>query len=152
MPCIRIHTWCISTQEETKNVKVAHTIEGAMPKKVEASSEAGKRLVRARRAKGMTQVQLAEAIGSSQRAISHYETMAEFPPTAVLVELAKVLGVSADYILNLKTPKAAPALEFPDPKTKKLWKKFQHLQRLPEKDQRAVIRLINSLISVTKAA
>lgn len=76
---------------------------------------------------------LAEAVGSSQRAISHYETIAEFPPTGVLVQLAKVLGVSADYILNLKTPKAAPAMEFLDPKTKKLWKKFQQLQQLPEK-------------------
>lgn len=139
-------------QEKRGSLKEAHTMVGAMPKKVEASSEAGKRLVKARRAKGMTQVQLAEAIGSSQRAISHYETMAEFPPTAVLVEISKVLGVSADYILNLKTPKAAPAQEFQDPKVKRLWKKFQQLQKLPEKDQRAVIRLINSLLSVTKAA
>jgi hypothetical protein len=31
-----------------------------------------------------------------------------------------------------------------------LWKKFQQLLSLPEKDQRAVIRLINSLVG-TKA-
>lgn len=93
-------------------------------KKVEASSEAGKRLVKARRAKGMTQVQLAEAIGSSQRAISHYETMAEFPPTAVPVEISKISGVSADYILSLRTPKAAPAQEFQDPKVKGFGRSF----------------------------
>lgn len=32
-----------------------------------------------------------------------------------------------------------------DPETRRLWKKFQQVAELPEKDQRAVIRLINSL-------
>ncbi|MGK2859510.1 MAG: hypothetical protein ACSLFQ_20095 [Thermoanaerobaculia bacterium] len=35
-----------------------------------------------------------------------------------------------------------------DPETRRLWKKFQQVTELPEKDQRAVIRLINSLAGV----
>lgn len=85
-------------------------------------------------------------IGSSQRAISGYETVAEYPPTAVVVELAKVLKVSADELLGLKPPpKTARSKE--DPETRRLWKRFQQVLSLPEKDRRAVIRLVNSLVS-----
>jgi hypothetical protein len=62
----------------------------------------------------------------------------------VLVKIATVLKVSADELLGLKTPKQAPQPK-QDPETKRLWKRFQQLLALPEKDQRAVIRLINSL-------
>jgi hypothetical protein len=36
-----------------------------------------------------------------------------------------------------------------DPETRRLWKRFQMMAELPEKDQRAVIRLINSLVSLS---
>ena len=93
----------------------------------------------------MTQIELAERIGSTQRTISHYETIAEFPPTDVLVKLATFFKVSADDLLGLRPP-AHPPKPKESPETKRLWKKFQQLLTLPEKDQRAVIRLINSLV------
>jgi transcriptional regulator with XRE-family HTH domain len=115
-----------------------------MPKKVEASSEFGQRLVELRRARGLTQTQLAEAIGSSQRAISSYETVAEFPPAAVVVELARALHVTTDELFGLRPLR--PANGDDDPATRRLWKKFQQVAVLPEKDRRAVIRLVNSLV------
>ncbi len=119
---------------------------GSMPKKVRPSSAFGERLAELRAERGITQGQLAEMIGSSQRAISAYETVAEYPPTAVVVELAKVLKVSADELLGLKPPpKTARSKE--DPEVRRLWKKFQQVLALPEKDRRAVIRLVNSLVS-----
>ncbi|RMF58484.1 MAG: XRE family transcriptional regulator [Bacteroidetes bacterium] len=121
-----------------------------MPRKVEASSEFGRRLVEARKAQGLTQVQLAEAIGSSQRAISHYETVADFPPAAVIIQLASALHVSADELLGIQKQRAAQPRDLIDPKTRRLWKKFQQVMSLPEKDQRAVIRLINSLVAAQK--
>lgn len=126
------------------------TIAG-MPKKVPPSSEFGRRLTEARQKRGLTQVQLAELIGSTQRAVSRYETVADFPPTAVLLEIAKTLGVSADELLGLKTPKTTASPK-QDPETKRLWKKFQQVRSLPEKDQRAVIRLINSLVQTKQAS
>jgi transcriptional regulator with XRE-family HTH domain len=95
--------------------------------------------------RGLTQADLAKLLGSTQRNVSHYETVAEYPPTDVLVKIATVLKVSADQLLGLKTPKAPPKPK-EDPETKRLWKRFQQLLSLPEKDQRAVIRLINSLV------
>jgi hypothetical protein len=89
-------------------------------------------------------------IGSSQRAISAYETVAEYPPTAVVVDLAKGLKVSADELLGLEPPpKTARIPE--DPETRRLWRKFQQVRALPEKDQRAVIRLVCSLVSAKGA-
>ena len=51
-----------------------------MPKKVQPSSEFGERLTALRKARGLTQVQLAEMIGSTQRAVSRYETIADRAP------------------------------------------------------------------------
>jgi transcriptional regulator with XRE-family HTH domain len=105
-------------------------------------------------ARGLTQIQLAELIGSNQRNISHYETIAECPPGPIIVQLAKALEVSADDLLGLRPQKAAlaKATGKEDPETKRLWKKFQQVRSLPEKDQRAVIRLINSLVAAKKAS
>ncbi len=124
--------------------KTAPTIP-TMPRKSTPNSPCGKRLMQLRMQRGLTQVQLAELLGSTQRNISHYETVAEYPPTDMLVKLATFYKVSADDLLGLKPPKQPPQPK-QSPETKRLWKKFQQLMSLPEKDQRAVIRLINSLV------
>ena len=116
---------------------------GVMPKKVAPSSEFGARLYKLRNERGLTQTQLAEAIGSTQRAISHYETVADFPPAQVIVEIAKALGISTDEILGMREPKPKPDRDTPE--QKRMWKKFQQVLELPEKDRRAIIRMINSL-------
>ena len=65
-----------------------------------------------------------------------------------VVGLAKALSVSTDELLGLKTPRTEPAHE-EDSETRCPWKRFQLITQLPEKDQRAVIRLINSLAAIT---
>jgi transcriptional regulator with XRE-family HTH domain len=118
-----------------------------MPKSTQSpTTEFARRLIAARTARGLTQVQLAELTGSNQRNISHYETGAGYPPVPVIAELANALNVSTDELLGargIRTPAAKKEQE--DPQLKRLWKKFRQVTRLPEKDQRAVIRLINSL-------
>ena len=122
----------------------APTMFDEMPRKKRPDSDFGKRLVALRRARGLTQVQLAEAIGATQRAISYYETEASYPPAPVVVDLARGLGVTTDELFGLKKPPKALQQE-PDAETRRLWKKFQQVMALPERDQRAVMRLINSL-------
>jgi transcriptional regulator with XRE-family HTH domain len=99
----------------------------------------------------MTQVQLAEATKTTQRSISYYENDDGVPPSSIVMVLAQALQVSADELLGLKpAPKATQAVAMDDdPETRRLWKRFQMVTQLPEKDQRAVIRLINSLAAVT---
>jgi transcriptional regulator with XRE-family HTH domain len=120
-----------------------------MPRKKREDSSFGPRLVALRKARGLTQVQLAEAAGTTQRSISYYENDDGVPPSSVVVVLAQALHVSADELLGLKPPQAAAVVPGDDnPETRRLWKRFQVVTQLPEKDQRAVIRLINSLAAV----
>ena len=65
--------------------------------------EFGERLRDARLAKGLTQAQLAELIGSVSRdAIQRYESGGADIALPNLYKLAKILGVSADSLLGLK--------------------------------------------------
>ncbi len=107
-------------------------------------SDFGARLLALRRARGLSQVQLAERTGISQRAISSYETQVSYPPIPALPTLAQALGVSLDELFGLKTSKA---LQTPaDLPPRWLRKKIEQIAALPERDQRAVLRLINSLV------
>lgn len=121
----------------------------SMPRRKQPPTGFGKRLCDLRRERGLTQVELAELADTTQRAISYYENEAGYPPAAALVELAKALQVSADELLGLEPRRKGP-LES-DPRLRKTWKKFQQVMALPERDQRAVIRLINSLATAHQA-
>ena len=119
-----------------------------MPAKKEPHSAFGKRLFALRKTRGLTQVQLAEALGTTQRVISYYETEAELPPSTAIIPLARVLEVSTDELLGLKPtePNGNSSIQ-----KQRLWKRFQKMDVLPTKDQRAVIRLINSLAGSSQA-
>lgn len=114
-----------------------------MARKKAGDEAFAKRLAAIRRMRGMTQIDLADAAGTTQRAVSYYENAFGFPPAPQLVALAKALHVTTDELLGVKSIK--PDSRSEDPETRRLWKKFQQVAELPEKDQRAVIRLINSL-------
>ena len=114
-----------------------------MPRKKQPQTEFGERLVALRQQRALTQVQLAEVAGLTQRAISYWETMPGYPAAPAIVALAKALRVSADELLGLKAlPKSAAATHAPE--EKRLWKKLRLVAALPERDQRAVLRLIDS--------
>jgi len=121
-----------------------------MPRKKQPPTDFGERLAAIRKARGLTQVQLAEAASTTQRAISYYETEAGFPPMPAVIALAQVLRVSTDELMGIEEPKSDLLQD--DPETRRLWKKFQQVRDLPEKDQRAVIRLVNSLASASRSS
>ena len=120
-----------------------------MPRRKQLSPDStgfGVRLAQLRQDRGITQVQLAQAAGTTQRAISYYENEAGYPPVDAIIRLADALGVSADELLGVRNGKHQTVKkEQQDPQDRRLWKKFRQVASLPEKDQRAVIRLINSL-------
>jgi len=117
-----------------------------MRRKKIARSDFGKKLAELRKARGLSQVELARAIGTSQRAISSYETQASYPPAPVVADLARGLGVATDELLGLKS--APRTLREPlNPQARLVRKKLHQVLTLPERDQRAIIRLINSLVS-----
>jgi len=72
-------------------------------------------------------VQLARAAGTAQRAIAYKENDGDLPPPP-LIDLAR----------GSTTVR----------RQRRLWMRFQMVSTLPEKDRRAVIRLVNSLASL----
>lgn len=62
-----------------------------------------------RKAKGLTQSQVAEIINGSKAMVSSYELGTRYPPYDVLVKLARLYGVSTDYLLGVKNHYALDA-------------------------------------------
>ena len=59
-----------------------------------------------RKEKGMTQKDLADQLGITDKAVSKWERNVAYPDTATIPALAEILGVSVEDLLNAK---AAPA-------------------------------------------
>lgn len=62
----------------------------------------GNRIAKFRKAKGMTQEDLANQLGVSSQAVSKWENDASCPDISLLPQLGKVLGVSTDELLTGK--------------------------------------------------
>lgn len=61
----------------------------------------GNRVKRLRTARGLTQSELAERIGSSQKQIWKYETDQNEPTLSVVLRLAIALDTSSDYLIGM---------------------------------------------------
>jgi len=122
-----------------------------MPIQKKPSSAFGARLIALRKARGLTQSQLADAIGVNQSTVSYHEAIADMPAGDVVVKLAQVLGVTTDELLGAKPP---PRIDSPtaDPEARRYWRRFQQLMGLPEKDQRAIFRTLDTMAKANPAA
>ena len=60
----------------------------------------GNKLAAARRAKNLTQEQLAEKLEVTRQAVSRWESDAAYPETDKIVRMAQILEVSCDYLLQ----------------------------------------------------
>jgi transcriptional regulator with XRE-family HTH domain len=117
-----------------------HRPEDAMPKAKERTSDFGARLTAMRRAAGYTQVQLASALGTTQRMIAYYESRAEKAPAALLPQLTAVLAVSADELLGIK-----PMKKGKKPDTQ-LHRRLQRIEKLDPKAKRQITALLDTFI------
>ena len=61
-----------------------------------------------RKEKGMTQKDLADQLGITDRAVSKWERDVAFPDTATIPKLASIFGVSVDDLMNVKV---SPVIE-----------------------------------------
>ena len=64
----------------------------------------GEKLQRLRRARGLTQEQLAEKVGVSRQSLSGWENDTSLPDTANVIALADLFGVTTDYLLREGAP------------------------------------------------
>lgn len=100
----------------------------------------GKRITTLRTRIGLTQVQLAEALGYSQQQILSFEKGRRKVPVSALPELSRSLGVSIDQLLGLddKASKRGPP--------SKLQHQIEQLSKLPRSKQRFVSEMLDAVL------
>ena len=105
----------------------------------------GERIARLRRKKGLTQIDLARRLRVSQPVVSGYENnITGLDGAQRITQLAEILGVSSDELLGLlKPPQGAtePALR------RSFYRRLQSIDRLPRRDQEALMRTIDAFLS-----
>jgi transcriptional regulator with XRE-family HTH domain len=111
--------------------------------KTNAPESIGSRIARLRKDKGMTQLELAERMGVSQPVISDYENDEIGLDSARIVQLAQILDVSGDEVLGLQKP----ARTSDTIKNRRLYRQIQSIDKLPKRDQQALLRTIDAFLS-----
>jgi transcriptional regulator with XRE-family HTH domain len=102
----------------------------------------GERLVEAREAAGLSQRDLAEKIGISQRALSWWEREPVALKPEQLVALAEVLGVTTDHLLG-----RAPEKKRGSGPKGKAQKVFEAVSKLPRHQQKKIIDVVESFVN-----
>jgi transcriptional regulator with XRE-family HTH domain len=109
------------------------------------TTDLGKRLVQLRKARGLTQQQLADKLGLTRRAIVYYERESDNIPTNIIVPLAKALNVSIEELLGIKQIKNAISHQ-----DASLWRKLKVLETFSEKDKKAVLQYVQIITEKNK--
>lgn len=94
-----------------------------------------------RKARGMTQAELARALGVSQQAVFAYELGERRVSVLILLKLAKIFGISLESLVEM-TPEKRPRNQRLSPGA---LRHAERLQRLSKTRQRFVIRIIDVL-------
>ena len=98
-----------------------------------------KRIFELRKAKGLSQEQLAEKIGVSRQSISKWESGESTPEMERLVELSKVFNVTTDYLLK---PNEGDNLAI---RAETIEKKQEHVQADIQKQQAKSYRILSCI-------
>lgn len=132
-----------STDETTPRIAFVAT----KKQRTSTATDFAARLVAARKAKGLTQAELAKAIGTSQRMIAYYEAQGGTPNAPLLLKLGEVLSVDPNALLGVTTSKTADA-----PEDLRLWRKLRRVESLPPDQRQTVVRMIDTLVSLDTAS
>jgi transcriptional regulator with XRE-family HTH domain len=102
----------------------------------------GQRIARARKARGLTQAELAKRIDTIQAMVSDYESDRRRVYAQVLVKIAQELSVSVDELLGTVpqkgSTKGAMSLRFT--------RRLQKLDALPRAQQKFVLQTLDALL------
>lgn len=116
------------------------------------ADELGDRIRRLRKERGWTQAEFADRIGCSRRAVVYYERDGKYPPAPILAAMAGAFQISIEALMDPEEPKIRQRRDDPnlldDPDDRRLWRRFQQLKSLPERDQRAILRMLDTMTAV----
>jgi transcriptional regulator with XRE-family HTH domain len=103
----------------------------------------GEKITRLKKAKKLSQIELASITGISRDAISKYERGDVLPSVEYAKRIANALGVSLDYLVS-----ESDTEEVLDNNTVE---RIKQIQQLPEPDRDKIFSVIDALIRDTKA-
>jgi len=109
----------------------------------------GAHLAALRRAAGLSQAELAKAIGVHQSNVAFWEFSDKPPRSDVLPALAEILGVTFEKLLSPSD--SSSQIHRPGPKGK-LLKAFEAAASLPRKQQALVEQFVSTLLAQHKGA
>jgi transcriptional regulator with XRE-family HTH domain len=102
----------------------------------------GARVAQLRKGQGLTQSQLAEALGTTQQQIASYEVARLRVPVSLLPRLTRVLGVSLEALVGEAERPATRRGPTP-----KLQRHMERIGQLPKRQQRFVIQILDSVLA-----
>ena len=105
----------------------------------------GERIAALRKAKGLSQEELADVMGITRKQITDYETSRVRMNDEMLVRFALALKVSADELLGLKDSEEvteAPPL--------RITRRLHELDKLPEQKRKAILKTLDDLIRANR--
>ena len=116
----------------------------------------GERIRQLRQTRGWTQTELAERVGTTKRSIIHYEMHGKYPPAPILAALSGAFQISMEALMAPDAPEQKRKRDEPnllnDPEDRRLWKRMQQIKKLPERDRRAVLRMLDTIAGKKSAA
>jgi len=115
-----------------------------MPRIVKTRTPFAERLVRIRKAKGITQRDLARLTGVSPRVVALYETTIKYPTADIVLSLGRALDVSADQLMGRRPMKIKQEV------SRKTIKKAKMLEELPPEALKSVMNMIDTLHTATR--
>lgn len=71
--------------------------------------DVGAKIKQLRTQRGISQIALAQQLGVSKSVISSYENSIHLPPYDILIQLARIFGVSTDYLLGASSNRSINA-------------------------------------------
>lgn len=105
--------------------------------------ELGERVAIARKAHGMTQQQLADALGIAQQTLAHYECGRSRTPVSMLPALADLLTLSFDELMG----KAAVYGDGKRVAMSRLQQQVAAIERLPKIKQQFVSQMLDTVLA-----
>lgn len=104
----------------------------------------GQRIATLRKARGLTQVQLAEQLGVAQQTLAHYEAGRLRLLASTLAKLADVLDTPVEDLIDTHAKRAKTGKRGPAPK---IQQQLEQIEALPKAKQRANAQVLDSMLA-----
>ena len=101
----------------------------------------GALLASLRKSKGLTQIQLAERLESSQQMVDYYERRAANPTAKTIQKIADALKVSGSELTTQPIRKSKPG-----PKSA-IEERFEKVSSLPKSAQKTILEVVDAMLA-----